>query len=66
MKNQALFSSKDKVKKMKCHLLPILFGALRVKAPEMKTAKFKNCWDPDEEAHNELPHLDLNYLLATL
>ena len=31
MKNQALFSSKDKSKKIKCHLLQFLFGALRVK-----------------------------------
>ena len=30
MKNQALFSSKDK-KKLKCRLLLFLFGALRVK-----------------------------------
>ena len=30
MKNQALFSSKDKSKKLKC-LLQFLFGALRVK-----------------------------------
>ena len=30
MKNQALFSSKDKGKKLKCRLLQILFGALRV------------------------------------
>ena len=31
MKNQALFSSKDKSKKLKCHLLQFLFGILRVK-----------------------------------
>ena len=31
MKNQALFSSKDKSKKIKCRLLQCLFGALRVK-----------------------------------
>ena len=31
MKNQALFSSKDKSKKLKCCLLQFLFGALRVK-----------------------------------
>ena len=31
MKNQALFSSKDKIKKIKCRLLHFLFGALRVK-----------------------------------
>ena len=32
MKNQALFSSKDESKKLKCRLLQFLFGALRVKA----------------------------------
>ena len=31
MKNQALFSSKDKSKNLKCHLLQYLVGALRVK-----------------------------------
>ena len=31
MKNQALFSSKDKSKKLKCRLLQFLFGALMVK-----------------------------------
>ena len=31
MKNQAVFSSKDKSKKLKCRLLQFLFGALRVK-----------------------------------
>ena len=31
MKNQALFSSKDMSKKLKCRLLQFLFGALRVK-----------------------------------
>ena len=31
MKNQALFSLKDKSEKLKCHLLQFLFGALRVK-----------------------------------
>ena len=30
MKNQALFSSKDKSKKLKCRLLQFLFCALRV------------------------------------
>ena len=30
MKNQALFSSKDKSKKLKCCLLQFLFGVLRV------------------------------------
>ena len=32
MKNQALFSSKDKSKKLKCGLLQFLLGALRVKS----------------------------------
>ena len=31
MKNQALFSSKDKSKKLKCRLLQLLFSAFRVK-----------------------------------
>ena len=31
MKNQALFSSNDKSKTLKCGLLQFLFGALRVK-----------------------------------
>ena len=31
MKNQALFSAKDKSKKFKCHLLQFFFSALRVK-----------------------------------
>ena len=31
MRNQALFSLKDKSKKLKCRLLQFLFGALRVK-----------------------------------
>ena len=31
MKNQALFSLKDKSEKIKCCLLQVLFGALRVK-----------------------------------
>ena len=31
LKNQALFSMKDKIKKLKCRLLQFLFGALRVK-----------------------------------
>ena len=31
MKSQALFSLKDKSKKLKCRLLQFLFGALRVK-----------------------------------
>ena len=38
MKNQALFSSKDKRKKLKCRLLQFLFGVLRV-IPE------KYLWD---------------------
>ena len=36
MKNQALFSSKDKSKKLICRLLQFLFGALRVKFEDNK------------------------------
>ena len=38
MKNQDLFSSKDKSKKLKCRLLQFLFGALRVKAGTTRSA----------------------------
>ena len=38
MKNQALFSSKDKRKKLKYCLLQFLFGALRVKKNETLAA----------------------------
>ena len=34
MKIQALFSSKDKSKKLKCRLLQFLFGVLRFKGKE--------------------------------
>ena len=37
MKNQALFSSKDKREKLKCRLLQYLFGALRVKIAYTRT-----------------------------
>ena len=36
MKHQALFSSKDKSKELKCRLLQFLFGALRVKKIEKR------------------------------
>ena len=39
MKNQALFSSKDKSKNLKCRLLQFLFGALRVKEWSCKNSK---------------------------
>ena len=37
MKNQALFSSKDKSKNLKCCLLQFLFVALRVKTTYCRT-----------------------------
>ena len=43
MKNQALFSLKDKSKKLKCRLLQFLFGALRIN-PSLFCAK-KKCSD---------------------
>ena len=39
MKNQALFSSKDKSKKLKCRLLQFLFGALRVNSNDFQTER---------------------------
>ena len=39
MKNQALLSSKDKGKKLKCHLLQFVLSALRV---EMQFGKLRH------------------------
>ena len=39
MKNQALFSTKDKSKKIKCCLLQFLFGALKVNDKGRKNRK---------------------------
>ena len=41
MKNQALFSYKNKCEKLKCRLLQFLFGALRVKLVENIAAEFQ-------------------------
>ena len=40
MKNQALFSWKDKSKKLKCRLLQFLFGALKVNSINIQNANF--------------------------
>ena len=42
MKNQTLFSSKDKSKKLKCRLLQFLFAALRVNMQSSDLALFCN------------------------
>ena len=44
MKNQALFSLKDKSKKLKCCLLQFLFGTLRVKTYFFNNNKKKQCF----------------------
>ena len=41
MKHQALFSSKDKSKKLKCRLLQFLFGTLRVNIGTISQNIFK-------------------------
>ena len=46
MKNQALFSSKDKSKKLKCRLLHFLFGALRVESMTVALIVGLNCLMP--------------------
>ena len=38
MKNQALFSSKGKSKKLKCRLLQFLFGTLRVNTKSIQNS----------------------------
>ena len=43
MKNQALFTSKDKSIQLKCCLLQFLFGALRVKKTRPPLGHFNFC-----------------------
>ena len=40
MKNQALFSLKDKSKKLRCCLLQFLFGTLRVNVAESPRIRY--------------------------
>ena len=48
MKNQDLFSSKYKSKKLKCRLLQFLFGTLRVKQQLLLSHSLtKHCVDRD-------------------
>ena len=42
------------------------FCSLTHKAPYTTKAEFANTVDPDETAHNELSHLDLQCLLSSL
>ena len=39
LKHQTLYSSKDRSRKLKCRLLQLLFGALRVRAYRMRISK---------------------------
>ena len=52
MKNQALFSSKDKSKKLKCRLLQFLFGALRVKYLFLYCRESHQTTEDGEEGRN--------------
>ena len=52
MKNQALFSLKDKSKKLKCCLLQFLFGAFRVKSKILFYYKTESqCHNPVSAVH---------------
>ena len=60
MKNQALFSLKDKSEKLKCRLLQFLFGALRV---NQETAITNRCLGniPAIEPLQYLIHIPYTY-----
>ena len=45
MKNQVLFSSKDKSKRFKCRLLQFLFGALRVKIVSFQLLRLSHTYE---------------------
>ena len=52
MEYQALFSSKDKSKKLKCRLLQCLFGTLRVNIAEIVLHCI--CWYSFKLSHHSL------------
>ena len=62
LKHQAMFSSKNKSKKLKYCLLQSLFGALRVNWKPVK-GSYANSADPHQMPHNVVSDQDLNCLL---
>ena len=61
MKNQALFSSKDKSKKLKCRLLQVLFVALKVKIYFYYHASlYMNNNDTNQQCVSELLVFDIH------
>ena len=48
MKNQALFSLKDKSKQLKCRLLQFLFGAIRVNTRAKKLSNMSDFADDNK------------------
>ena len=68
MKNQGVFSSKDKSKKLKCHLLQCLFGALRVRINigivfSLPVQKYRrNCHTPPASMRHFAIKFWLNFL----
>ena len=63
MKNQTLFSSKDKSKKLKCLLLQFLFGSLGVKAGCKEKGKSR-CFPSLLQL--DLDVIDVNILLVSI
>ena len=61
MKNQALFASKDKSKKLKCCPLQFLFGALRVRGKIMHTFINFRC----HMSTLDVPKADVNKLCVS-
>ena len=62
MKNQALFSLKDKSKKLKCRLLQFLFGALRVNPAYFFVIFICSsiCFHPQTQVNfTKIPHFSL-------
>ena len=59
MKHQALFSSKDKSKKLKCRLLQFLFGALRF---ESFSFSLGHVTDVETKSETVRPLRDRNFL----
>ena len=66
MTDFAILASQCIIFRWRGHLLTHLFKAFIYLVPEMKIAEFSNSIDPDEVAHKEPPHLDLQCLPSSL
>ena len=64
MKNQALFSSKDKSKNLECHLLQFLFGTLKVNTRYSVTCKVYRGYHATKEIKHSSSAYEIKHCLS--